>query len=102
MCVYESESCIVVSNSLRPPGLYSPWNSPGQNTGVGSHSLPQGLLNPGIEPRSPSLQADSSPAEPPGKPVYVCIYNVKSGLIKSDLMLFLFLYSEVINIVFYV
>ena len=24
--------------------LYSPWNSPGQNTGVGSCSLPQGLL----------------------------------------------------------
>ena len=30
----------VVSNSLRPHGLYSPWNSPGQNTGVGSFSLP--------------------------------------------------------------
>ena len=26
------------------------------------------LPNPGIEPRSPTLQADSSPAEPPGKP----------------------------------
>ena len=24
----------VVSDSLRPHGLYSPWNSPGQNTGV--------------------------------------------------------------------
>ena len=48
---------------------YSPWNSPGQNTGVGSLSLPQGNLpNPGIEPRFPALQADSLPAEPPGKP----------------------------------
>ena len=28
----ESESCSVVSNSLWPHGLYSPWNSPGQNT----------------------------------------------------------------------
>ena len=28
-------------NSLRPHGLYSPWNSPGQNTGVGSLSLLQ-------------------------------------------------------------
>ena len=38
---------------------------PGQNTGVGSCSLLQGnLLNPGIEPRSPALQADSLPAEP--------------------------------------
>ena len=32
----------VVSDSLRPHGLYSPWNSPGQNTGVGSLSLLQG------------------------------------------------------------
>ena len=24
--------------------------------------------NPGIEPRSPALQADSLPSEPPGKP----------------------------------
>ena len=35
----------------------------------GSLSLLQGgLLNPGIEPRSPALQADSLPSEPPGKP----------------------------------
>ena len=32
----ESESCSVVSDCLRPHGLYSPWNSPGQTTGVGS------------------------------------------------------------------
>ena len=29
----KSESCSVVSDSLRPLGLYSPWNSPDQNTG---------------------------------------------------------------------
>ena len=29
---------------------------------------PGDLPNPGIEPRSPTLQADSLPAEPPGKP----------------------------------
>ena len=35
----------------------------------GSLSLLQGgLLNPGIEPRSPALQADSLPAEPQVKP----------------------------------
>ena len=34
-----------------------------------SHSLLQVLPNPGIEPRSPALQADSLPAEPPGKPI---------------------------------
>ena len=40
----ESESRSVVSNSLRPQGLYNPWNSPGQNTGVGSLSLLQGIF----------------------------------------------------------
>ena len=30
-----------MSDSLRPHGLNSPWNSPGQNTGVGSLSLHQ-------------------------------------------------------------
>ena len=39
----ESESHSVVSNSLWPHGLYNPWNSPGQNTGVGSLSLLQGI-----------------------------------------------------------
>ena len=38
------ESRLVVSDSLQPHGLYSPWNSPGQNTGVGSHSLLQGIF----------------------------------------------------------
>ena len=58
-----------MSDSLQPHGLYSPWNSPGQNIGMHSLSLFQGNLpNPGIEPRSPTLQADSLPAEPPGKP----------------------------------
>ena len=45
----ESESCSVMSDSLRPHGLYPtrllcPWNSPGQNTGVGSLSLLQGIF----------------------------------------------------------
>ena len=42
-----------MSNSLQPHGLYSPWNSPGQNPRVGSLSLLQAIvptqgLNPGI------------------------------------------------------
>ena len=49
-------------------GLYRPWNSPGQNTGVGGCSFLQGIfptqgLNPAL-----TLQADSLPSEPPGKP----------------------------------
>ena len=42
---FSSESCSAVSDSLRPQGLYSPWNSPGQNTGVGGHSLLQGIIS---------------------------------------------------------
>ena len=50
--------------------MVCPWDSPGKNTGVGCHSLLQGNLpNPGIKPRSPALQADSLPSEPPGKPL---------------------------------
>ena len=40
----ESDSRSVVTNSLRPHGLYSPWNSPGQNTAVGGLSLLQGIF----------------------------------------------------------
>ena len=32
-----------------------------------SFPSPRDLLDPGIEPRSPTLQADSLPSEPPGK-----------------------------------
>ena len=47
LCLYS------VFNYMRPHGLYSPWNSPGQNTGVGSLTLLQGIfpiqgLNPGF------------------------------------------------------
>ena len=38
------ESCSVMSDYLQPHGLYSPWNSPGQNTGVGSLSLLQQIF----------------------------------------------------------
>ena len=32
---------------------------------------PRDLLDPGIKPRSPALQADSLPSEPPGKPFLI-------------------------------
>ena len=91
--LYESESHPAMSDSLQPQGLYSSLNSPGQNIGVGSLSLLQGIFstqgsnpglphcrcilyqlshreaqdywipNPGIESGSPALQADSLPTE---------------------------------------
>ena len=52
-CSFESESHSVMSNSLWSHGLYCPCSSPGQNTGIGSLSLLQGIfptqgLNPGL------------------------------------------------------
>ena len=38
-------------------------------SGLPFHS-PGDLPDPGIEPRSPTLQADALPSEPPGKPLY--------------------------------
>ena len=51
-----------------PGGLYSPWDFPVKNTEVGCHFPLQGNLpDPGIKPRSPTLQADYLPSEPPVK-----------------------------------
>ena len=79
-------SCSVVSDSLQPHGLCSPWNSPGQNTGVGSLSLLQGISptqgsNPGLRkgevqvyhaaksPQSCLTLCDPIDGSPPGCPV---------------------------------
>ena len=39
-------------------------------------SSPGDLPNPGIKPRSPTLQVNSLPAEPPGKPKYTGVDNL--------------------------
>ena len=50
----ESASHSVLSDSLWPHGLSSPWNSPAQNTGVGSSSLLQGIFSTqGSNPDAP-------------------------------------------------
>ena len=59
MVPYSVLSCLVLSDSLRPHGLYNPpgssvhGDSPDKNTGVGCHPLLQGIfptqgLNPGV------------------------------------------------------
>ena len=74
--VIESEICSVVSNSLQLHGLYSPWNSLGQNTGVGSLSLLQGIgPTQWIKSRSPALQVDSLQTELSGKPIVLLILS---------------------------
>ena len=71
--------CSVVSDSLQPHGLWPvrllcPWGFSRQEYWSGlSCPTPGDLTNPGIEPRSPALQADSLPSEPPGKPIYMCV-----------------------------
>ena len=62
----KSESCLVVSNVVTPWTLQTTaFSRPEHWCGF---PFPGDLLNPGMEPRSPALQADSLPAELPGKP----------------------------------
>ena len=59
----------VMSNSLLPTMLVCLWDFSREEYWSGLPCPPPGALpNPGIEPRFPTLQADSSPSEPPGKP----------------------------------
>ena len=109
-CCLVAQSCLALCNSM-----VCQWDSPGKNTGMGCHSLLQGLFptqgsnpgqlhcrqilyhlshqgsprilewvafplsrdlpDPGIEPGSPALQADSLPAELPGKPISVIVLH---------------------------
>ena len=59
--------------------LLCPWGFSKQKYWSGLPCPPPGdLPNPGIEPRSPALQADSLPSEPPGKPrQYIITYKQK-------------------------
>ena len=61
----------VVSNSLRPRGLQPtrllcPWDAPGKNTGVGCHSLLQGIFP--TQGSNPGLSHCRQILEQPGKP----------------------------------
>ena len=57
MCVLVTQKCETVCNPLdchaSPTKLLHPWDSPGKNTGVGSHAFCQGIFpmqgsNPGL------------------------------------------------------
>ena len=70
--------CVVFSHSVMSHLFATPWPIASQAplsigfsmqeywNGLPFHSSGD-LTDPGIEPRSPALQADSSPSEPPGK-----------------------------------
>ena len=77
ICFLLNSLCLVVQScptlcdpmDCSPLGSSVHGDSPGKHTGVDCHALPSGdLSNPGIKPRSPTLQVDSLPSEPPWKP----------------------------------
>jgi len=59
-----AQSCLTLCNPID----YSPWNSPGQNTRRVPLPFSRGSSKPRNLTQVPSLQADSLPAEPQGKP----------------------------------
>jgi len=73
---------------------------------VGCHFLLQGNLpDPGIEPRSPALQADALPSEPPGREMnsYVvnfqhatesCIFSFIFSIVSGSLLIYVVKNSE--------
>ena len=61
LTLYDPMDCSLPGSSIH--GIF-------QARGLGWVAIPfsRDLLNPGIEPGSPALQADALPSEPPGKP----------------------------------
>ena len=53
-----------------------PWGFSRQDYWSGLPCPPGDLPNPGIKPRSPTLQTDSLPSEPPGKPMSTGVGNL--------------------------
>ena len=91
MYIYSSS---VVSNSLWPYGrqpsrLFSAWNFPGKNTGMGCHFLLQGnLWDPGIKPKSlvsTVLAGGLFITAPPGKPLWAYWLLVNSSRYEAGL-----------------
>ena len=67
-----AQLCPTLCNRISPARLLCLWGFSRQEYWSGLPCPPPGdPLNPGIEPRYPTLQADSLPSEPPGKPLYV-------------------------------
>ena len=61
-------SCLVVSDSAAPRASLSMEFSRQEHWSGLPFPSPEGLPNPGVEPRSPALQEDSLLSEPPVKP----------------------------------
>ena len=70
ICAKLLQSCLTLCYPMdySPPGSSVHGDSPGKNTGGLPYPPPRDHPNPGIKPRSLTLQVDSLPSEPPGKP----------------------------------
>ena len=85
-----SESCSVVSDTLRPYTVHGILQA--RILEWVAFPFPGDLPNPGIEPRSPTSQVDSLPAEPQEKPlcnnfidllihfIFFCVDHIKHSL----------------------
>ena len=72
------QSCPILRNPIdgSPPGSSVPGTLQARTLEWVAISFSRGSPNPGIEPRSPTLQAGSLPAEPPGKPKALIILSL--------------------------
>ena len=77
------------------PQALCPWDSPGKNTQVGCPP-PGDLPDPGIEPESPALQADSLLTKLQGKPQANGLHNNKRVNKKRTRILFKYVCMYVI------
>jgi len=75
---------------MEPARLLCPWDSPGKNTGVGSHSLLQGIFLIQGSDWSPALQAESLPYKPLGKPILGMFYRGIKACLTGTYMYFIF------------
>ena len=97
--VNEGERSLVVSTTLRPHGLYSPWNFPSQNTGVGSLSLLEGIfptqgLNSGLLHCRQILYQLSHKGSPSANEKIIILYNKVFGLTNPFIIIWLLKYSQ--------
>ena len=82
MCESESVSCSIKSDSVTLWTVVhqAPPLSMGFSRQEYWNGYPGDLPDPGIKPRSPALQADSLPSEPPGKPNHTSVLKKDQGL----------------------
>ena len=79
------QSCLTLCDPMdySPPGSFCPWDSSGKNTGVGCHSLLQGIFpTPGLNLSFPHCR-HLSQGSPPGKMVTAEHYTKHRVLLSS-------------------